>query len=99
MESRFWLLDWDRSDHFEALANAVDAGRLVAVVDEEAGGIIAYALGEQHAKEISKALNAAAHGITAIMERADRAKADDEPSEFYDGLLLAADILADTLAP
>lgn len=33
--------------------------------------------------------------IRAIIARADKAKADNEPSEFIDGLLVAADIAAD----
>lgn len=61
-EPRFTTMDLIDQNVVD-LASEVDAlnnkrGRMVAVVDDEAGGIIAYAIGENHASMIVETLNA-----------------------------------------
>lgn len=56
MDERFWLLDFDAADHQDDLREAVRTGKLIAVVDEDAGGIIGYALGDENAWLILDAL-------------------------------------------
>lgn len=54
---RHWTQDMtDLNDH--DLREAIDMGQMVAICDEEAGGIIAYAIGYDHADRIVEALNA-----------------------------------------
>jgi len=50
-------MDFNPEDHLLDLEKRVDFGEMVCIVDEEAGGIIAYAIGEEHAKMIVQALN------------------------------------------
>jgi hypothetical protein len=56
-EPRFSTMDFNPEDHLLDLEKRVDFGEMVCIVDEEAGGIIAYAIGEEHAKMIVQALN------------------------------------------
>lgn len=57
-ERRFWLLDWDDADHANDLVRTMRAGKLVGVVDENDGGIVAYVIGEEYAEKIVDALEA-----------------------------------------
>lgn len=52
-DPRFWLLDFDEQDH-RADFNATTP---VCIVDEEAGGIIAYAVSEDAAQLLLDALS------------------------------------------
>lgn len=54
-EDRYWLLDYWPEDHEEDLLNT---NELTCIVDEEAGGIIAYAVSEEFAEKIVEALSA-----------------------------------------
>ena len=49
-------LDYNSEDHGADLLNSADEGKLVCVCDEETGGIIAYAIGEDNAVLIAQAL-------------------------------------------
>lgn len=53
-DSRFWWFHADENNRRD-IANSVDD--LIPIVDEEAGGIIAYALSPDHANKITAALN------------------------------------------
>lgn len=60
-EPRFDTMDLIDSN-VEDLRREIDdldhhRGRLVAIIDEEAGGIIAYAIGDDHAALLAKAAN------------------------------------------
>ena len=59
-DPRFWLLDYSTEDHQDDLANTVRDGALIGVVDEDAGGIIAWALGDENAQLIIAALRSLA---------------------------------------
>lgn len=52
-DDRYWILDFDERDHRPDFA-ATDP---VCIVDEDAGGIIAYAVSEDVAQRIVAALN------------------------------------------
>ena len=56
MEVRFWQMDFYTDDHMDDLVISASEGDLICIVDEEAGGIIAYALGYENADVIMKAL-------------------------------------------
>ena len=56
-EPRFYSIDWDDDDHLADLLRAFKAGDLVPVVDDEAGGIICYALGTVSAEHIVAVLS------------------------------------------
>ena len=55
---RFWQVDWNGEAHADDLMRTMHDGNLVPIVDEEAGGIIAYAIGSGHADMIDAALMA-----------------------------------------
>jgi len=59
MEERFWLLDFDEEDHLIDLLKTITSGDpLTCIVDEDAGGIIAYVLGdEEYVDALCTALN------------------------------------------
>lgn len=59
-DSRYYYCDLNFEDHRPDLITSLDAGDLRCIVDEEDGGIIAYALGEDHAERIIAALKAQA---------------------------------------
>jgi hypothetical protein len=54
----YWLLDYCTEDHADDFADSVSKGDVICIVDEDAGGIIAYALGEENAQKILAALGA-----------------------------------------
>jgi hypothetical protein len=43
-DSRFWVLDFNTKDHSEDLKKSMDNGELICIVDEKAGGIVAYVI-------------------------------------------------------
>jgi hypothetical protein len=43
-DPRFWVLDFNASDHSEDLKKSMDNGELTCIVDEKAGGIVAYVI-------------------------------------------------------
>lgn len=47
MESRFYPLDFDRRDHLTDLVKSAEKGELECLVDEDAGGIVAYIINPQ----------------------------------------------------
>ena len=56
-QPRFWLLDYCTEDHKEDFDNSVARGEIIGIVDEEAGGIIAYACGEKNARFLLNTLS------------------------------------------
>ena len=43
---RFWLLDYDVRDHVEDLLRSIANGKITCIVDEDAGGIVAYVVND-----------------------------------------------------
>lgn len=54
---RFWILDYDEQDHASDLLRAIADKTIVPVVDEEAGGIIAYAVSIEAGNQIADKMN------------------------------------------
>jgi hypothetical protein len=62
-DPRFWWMELDRANLYDlndsvtaTAINCFDDKALIGIVDEAAGGIIAYAIGEEHANLITNAL-------------------------------------------
>jgi hypothetical protein len=53
MDDNFWVMDYWPEDHEEDLLDS----ELACIVDEEAGGIIAYAVNWEEAEKIANALS------------------------------------------
>jgi len=53
---RFGSMDLNEDDHLEQIVEGVKAGDLIGITDEKDGGIIAYAVGQEHADLIVTAL-------------------------------------------
>ena len=53
-EDNYWILDLDIHDHFFDLTKSFLVGDLVAIVDEESGGIVAYASEDFAEKAVDK---------------------------------------------
>jgi hypothetical protein len=43
-DARFWVLDFDKRDHLSDLVRSLIDGEIECLVDEEAGGIVAYVI-------------------------------------------------------
>lgn len=46
-----------QEDNMEGISQLCNGGQLYGIVDESKGGFIGYAIGEEHAEIIAKALN------------------------------------------
>ena len=55
MEPRYWEIDLDTVNYTD-LQHSIDKRKLYGIVDENAGGIIGYALSEEFAEQIINAL-------------------------------------------
>ena len=65
-DSRYWVLDYDPADHEADLLASIREGRFSLIVDEEAGGIVAYVLeapGTHRGDEIASGLRLLAEEV------------------------------------
>ena len=61
-EPRHWTQDLDEDGNVMDLLGSIHRGEMVAIVSEDAGGIIAYALGDDFARHITAALETVRQG-------------------------------------
>ena len=56
--NRFWILDYDLRDHEHDLLRSIANDGITCIVDEDAGGIVAYVLGDDgYVDALCNALN------------------------------------------
>ena len=63
MDNRFSYQDLDQEVNIPDLKKSMNDDNLWGIIDEKKGGIIAYAIGEEHADFISASLNSLYNGL------------------------------------
>lgn len=72
-EPRFWILDAANEENRLNEVQAAAQTPIYGIVDEEAGGIVAYACGEENARD-----------LISNLERGNNGKAAEEEAEAHD---------------